>query len=59
MPEATSGRGIEPDGWFHTGDIVILMRRGFLRITDRKKDTFATSLGQIRCQLVGDFGSVP
>ena len=47
-PEATAA-AISPDGWLSTGDIGVLDARGYLRITDRKKDMF----------IVGGFNCYP
>ena len=34
------------DGWFHTGDIGVIVDNKFLKITDRKKEIFKTSGGK-------------
>jgi acyl-CoA synthetase (AMP-forming)/AMP-acid ligase II len=47
-PEATA-ETIDADGWLHTGDIGVMDERGYVRITDRKKDMF----------IVGGFNAYP
>ncbi|MBN1199004.1 MAG: AMP-binding protein [Bacteroidales bacterium] len=37
---------IDADGWFHTGDIGVMIEGKYLQITDRKKEIFKTSTGK-------------
>ncbi len=37
---------IDKDGWFHTGDIGVILDNKFLKITDRKKEMFKLSSGK-------------
>jgi acyl-CoA synthetase (AMP-forming)/AMP-acid ligase II len=47
-PQATA-EAIDADGWLHTGDIGVMDARGYVDITDRKKDMF----------IVGGFNAYP
>lgn len=44
-PDLTA-EAIDAEGWFHTGDIGVLVDDRFLKITDRKKEMFKTSGGK-------------
>lgn len=46
---AATAEAVDTDGWLHTGDIGTMDGRGYIRITDRKKDMF----------IVGGFNAYP
>jgi acyl-CoA synthetase (AMP-forming)/AMP-acid ligase II len=44
---AETAAAVDAEGWLHTGDVGVMDVRGYLRITDRKKDMFI--MGGFNC----------
>ncbi|EJP64744.1 AMP-binding enzyme [Beauveria bassiana ARSEF 2860] len=44
--EAENAKALEPDGWFHTGDIAEIDELGRVKIIDRKKNILKMSQGE-------------
>ena len=59
--EAATQETIDPEGWLHSGDVGKIDHRGFLKITDRKKELIITAGGEnIPPQLIeGKLKAIP
>ncbi len=56
-----TAEALDAEGWLHSGDIGVLDSRGFLKITDRKKDLLITAGGEnVAPQMLeGELKSIP